>query len=63
MEKAAFVQPRIADHRLQIVDDATTATWHDPTQGATHYTRSVEKTLWTRSLAKTVTIGAHSFYR
>jgi spore germination cell wall hydrolase CwlJ-like protein len=48
---------------LAIVDDATTDTWHDPTDGATHYTRSVEHTLWTRSLAKTVTIGAHSFYR
>lgn len=48
---------------LKIVDDATTDKWHDPTHGATHYTRSVERTIWTRSLAKTVTIGAHSFYR
>ena len=28
----------------------------DPTDGATHYTRSVETTRWTRSLAKTVTV-------
>lgn len=48
---------------LAIVDDATRPDWHDPTGGATHYTRSVERTPWTRRLAKTVTIGAHSFYR
>jgi spore germination cell wall hydrolase CwlJ-like protein len=48
---------------LQIVDDALDSDWHDPTEGATHYTRSAERTRWTRSLAKTVTIGAHSFYR
>lgn len=48
---------------LAIVDDATQAGWHDPTGGATHYTRSAERTHWTRSLAKTATIGAHSFYR
>jgi spore germination cell wall hydrolase CwlJ-like protein len=48
---------------LAIVDDALAATWWDPTGGATHYTRSGERTAWTRSLAKTVTIGAHSFYR
>lgn len=48
---------------LAIVDDATDENWHDPTAGATHYTRSAERTPWTRRLAKTVTIGAHSFYR
>lgn len=48
---------------LDIVDDAMEEAWHDPTDGATHYTRSAERTHWTRSLAKTVTIGAHSFYR
>jgi spore germination cell wall hydrolase CwlJ-like protein len=48
---------------LTIVDEALSASWTDPTRGATHYTRSVENTRWTRSLAKTVTIGAHSFYR
>jgi spore germination cell wall hydrolase CwlJ-like protein len=48
---------------LAIVDDALEHTWHDPTDGATHYTRSAERTPWTRSLARTVTIGAHSFYR
>lgn len=48
---------------LAIVDDALQDTWHDPTGGATHYTRSGERTHWTRRLAKTTTIGAHSFYR
>jgi spore germination cell wall hydrolase CwlJ-like protein len=48
---------------LAIVDEAVEDNWRDPTYGATHYTRSVETTRWTRSLAKTVTIGAHSFYR
>lgn len=48
---------------LEIVEHATAPTWHDPTAGATHYTLSAERTRWTRSLAKTVTIGAHSFYR
>lgn len=48
---------------LRIVDDATGDAWHDPTGGATHYTRTGERTHWTRRLAKTVTIGAHSFYR
>jgi hypothetical protein len=48
---------------LSIVDDAASSTWYDPTGGATHYTLSAERTHWTRSLAKTVTIGAHSFYR
>jgi spore germination cell wall hydrolase CwlJ-like protein len=48
---------------LAIVEDALTDEWHDPTGGATHYTRSVESTPWTRHLAKTVTIGSHSFYR
>ena len=48
---------------LAIVDDALEDSWHDPTDGATHYTRSAERTHWTRSLARTVTIGVHSFYR
>jgi spore germination cell wall hydrolase CwlJ-like protein len=48
---------------LAIVDEATDDLWLDPTGGATHYTRSAERTPWTRTLAKTVTIGAHSFYR
>lgn len=48
---------------VAIVDDAIHGQWHDPTGGATHYTRSAERTRWTRSLAKTTTIGAHSFYR
>ncbi len=48
---------------LQIVDDAVLDSWHDPTGGATHYTRTGERTRWTRSLARTTTIGAHSFYR
>jgi spore germination cell wall hydrolase CwlJ-like protein len=48
---------------MEIVDEAVADNWIDPTGGATHYTRAVERTAWTRSLAKTVTIGAHSFYR
>ena len=48
---------------LTIVDDAVHEAWHDPTGGATHYTRTGERTRWTQSLAKTVTIGGHSFYR
>jgi spore germination cell wall hydrolase CwlJ-like protein len=48
---------------LNIVNDAIDGAWYDPTGGATHYTRAVERTHWTRSLAKTVTIGVHSFYR
>jgi spore germination cell wall hydrolase CwlJ-like protein len=48
---------------LTIVAEAVQNAWHDPTNGATHYTRTGERTPWTRSLAKTVTIGAHSFYR
>ncbi len=48
---------------LAAVDAALADSWTDPTGGATHYTRSAERTAWTRSLAKTVTIGAHSFYR
>jgi spore germination cell wall hydrolase CwlJ-like protein len=48
---------------LALVDEAVTDGWRDPTEGATHYTRSVERTPWTRTLARTVTIGAHSFYR
>lgn len=48
---------------LAVVDDAVGENWHDPTQGATHYTRAVEWTRWTQRLAMTVRIGAHSFYR
>jgi spore germination cell wall hydrolase CwlJ-like protein len=48
---------------LRIVDDAVHDSWHDPTAGATHYTRVGERTAWTRRLAKTVIIGAHMFYR
>ncbi|MDO8545221.1 MAG: cell wall hydrolase [Opitutaceae bacterium] len=48
---------------LDIVNHAMDDSWHDPTGGATHYTRAAERTHWTRSLAKTTTIGAHSFYR
>lgn len=54
---------RVWDIAVAIVDDAVRGHWHDPTGGATHYTRSAERTRWTRSLAKTTTIGAHSFYR
>lgn len=48
---------------VQVVRHALDETWWDPTGGATHYTRSAERTHWTRSLARTVVIGAHSFYR
>ena len=48
---------------LSVVNAALEESWHDPTDGATHYTRTGENTRWTRSLAKTVTIGGHSFYR
>ena len=48
---------------LTIVDEALHDSWYDSTGGATHYTLSAERTHWTRRLAKTVTIGAHSFYR
>lgn len=48
---------------VAIVDEAAAESWSDPTNGATHYTRSVERTRWTRSLAQTATIGVHSFYR
>jgi spore germination cell wall hydrolase CwlJ-like protein len=54
---------RMWNTALVVVDEALADSWSDPTGGATHYTRSVERTAWTRSLAKTVTIGAHSFYR
>ncbi len=56
-------QDRMWTTALQIVDEACTDEWHDPTHGATHYTRSSERIYWTRNLARTVTIGAHSFYR
>jgi spore germination cell wall hydrolase CwlJ-like protein len=48
---------------LALVDEAVGEAWHDPTEGATHYTRSAERTRWTQRLAMTVRIGAHSFYR
>ena len=48
---------------LAIVDEALSSDWQDATQGATHYTRTGERTAWTRRLAQTVTIGSHSFYR
>lgn len=48
---------------LTLVEEAARETWHDPTGGATHYTRAAERTHWTRRLQKTTTIGAHSFYR
>jgi spore germination cell wall hydrolase CwlJ-like protein len=54
---------RMWPNALAVVDDALADSWRDPTGGATHYTRSAETTKWTRTLAKTVTIGAHSFYR
>ncbi|HUR56956.1 MAG TPA: cell wall hydrolase [Opitutaceae bacterium] len=54
---------RMWPQALAIVDDALANTWYDPTEGATHYTRTGERTPWTRRLAQTVTIGSHSFYR
>jgi spore germination cell wall hydrolase CwlJ-like protein len=54
---------RMWQSALFVVDDALADSWSDPTGGATHYTRAAERTAWTRALAKTVTIGAHSFYR
>lgn len=48
---------------LMIVDDATRHSWHDPTEGATHYARVGHPAPWTGRLAKTVTIGEHRFYR
>ncbi len=48
---------------LELVVEATLPTWYDPTHGATHYTRTGERTRWTRSLAQTTVIGRHAFYR
>jgi spore germination cell wall hydrolase CwlJ-like protein len=48
---------------LTLVDAATDESWHDPTDGATHYTRLGEHTRWTRVLAQTTIIGRHAFYR
>ncbi|MEY4939941.1 MAG: hypothetical protein RIQ93_1676 [Verrucomicrobiota bacterium] len=49
---------------VAIVDEAARLdAWHDPTGGATHFTRTDERVYWTRRLAQTVTLGAHSFYR
>ncbi len=49
--------------RLAIVDAAVKDEWHDPTGGATHYTRLGERTRWTYTLARTTIIGRHAFYR
>jgi len=54
---------RMWENALVLVDEAQSPAWHDPTVGATHYTRSNERNRWTRSLEKTVTIGGHSFYK
>jgi spore germination cell wall hydrolase CwlJ-like protein len=48
---------------LGLVAEATLPSWYDPTNGATHYTRTGERTRWTRSLAQTTIIGRHAFYR
>ena len=48
---------------LAIVDEAMRGSWHDPTEGSTHYTRTGERNRWTSRLTPTVTIGSHSFYR
>jgi spore germination cell wall hydrolase CwlJ-like protein len=48
---------------LALVDDAADDSWHDPTNGATHFTRTGERTPWASRLARTTIIGAHSFYR
>lgn len=54
---------RMWPQAMAIVDAALSEAWHDPTGGATHYTRTGERIHWTRRLMKTATIGAHSFYR
>jgi spore germination cell wall hydrolase CwlJ-like protein len=54
---------RMWERALALVEEARSEAWQDSTAGATHYTRSIERTRWTRRLVKTVTIGAHSFYR
>jgi spore germination cell wall hydrolase CwlJ-like protein len=46
-----------------LVEQATRDDWHDPTNGATHYTRLGERTRWTQALARTTVIGRHAFYR
>ncbi len=51
------------DTALELVEEATGDAWHDPTHGATHYTRAVEYTRWTQRLARTVRNGTHSFCR
>jgi len=48
---------------LAIVDEATCAAWVDQTAGATHYTRTGERTAWTRTLHTTARIGDHTYYR
>lgn len=48
---------------LRLVDEATRPSWHDPTGGATHYTRLGEHARWTYALARTTIIGRHAFYR
>jgi spore germination cell wall hydrolase CwlJ-like protein len=54
---------RMWERALALVEEARGEGWHDLTAGATHYTRSMERTRWTRSFVRTVTIGAHSFYK
>jgi spore germination cell wall hydrolase CwlJ-like protein len=54
---------RMWERALALVEEARSVAWRDPTAGATHYTRSIERTRWTRSLVQTVTIGSHSFYQ
>lgn len=48
---------------LALVEESLDDRWQDPTGGATHYTRTGERTPWTRRLAKTAIIGEHAFYR
>ena len=54
---------RMWESALALVEEAQSAAWRDPTAGATHYTRSFERTRWTQGLVRTVTIGGHSFYQ
>lgn len=54
---------RMWPEAVALVMEAMDERWKDPTKGATHYTRSAERTRWTRSLKRTVTIADHSFYR
>jgi spore germination cell wall hydrolase CwlJ-like protein len=54
---------RMWEDALALVEEAQRGAWHDPTAGATHYTRSNERNRWTQKLERTVTIGGHSFYK